>query len=131
MLSGIVAESIGDGSRERAESEESELGNAAIVYDYDLQRKAVALFGERQDIGERKSYALKLFVLLACWMGFVAICFLLAGFGNGTHAAIYAGKIGFPFFYLSDTVLVALLAGATVNLIALFAIVAWYLFPKK
>lgn len=122
-----------------AEGEQKQFERAGEKQDYEVrqqvnfevQKQIVELSGARQDIGERKSYASKLFVLLACWMCFVAICFLLTGCKE-----LQFSFLNFPiatggFFYLSDTVLIALLAGATVNLIALFAIVAWYLFPKK
>ena len=120
----IAPETVGEGSELLARDEVSSLEN---------ERLSAELSGLIQDIEERKKYALRLFILLCCWMGFVGICFLLAGFGNGASEADRANtEVGkHILFKLSDSVLITLLAGATLNLIALFAIVAWYLFPKK
>ena len=140
-LDSIAAESPDLGSRVLAEGEASLFESAKQDFDIDqhdqLERalKRVQLESDTQDIEQRKKYALLLYVLLACWMAFVAICFLLAGFGRGVssgHESGVAISSGCHIlFELSDTVLLALLTGATINLIALFAIVAFYLFPKK
>lgn len=135
IFAGIEPESPLEGSRILAEEEEELFGSEQekhdFVRDLEFEQKLVDLSGLRQDIDERQKYASRLFVLLACWMGFVAICFLLTGLKDFRFSFMSIPVATGGFFYLSDTVLIALLAGATVNLIALFAIVAWYLFPKK
>ncbi len=104
--------------------------------------------GINQDRTERKSYALKLYWLLVGWLIFVAACFLLSGHEYNARIApvsdsitidvesvdakpvAVAGQVSSHKFNLSDTVLIALLSGATINIIALFTVVALYLFPS-
>jgi hypothetical protein len=70
----------------------------------------------QQDREQRKAYADKIFWLVCLW--------LLAVLGL---AALAGGKK----FELSDTVLIAFISTVSVNIIALMAIVANYLFPKE
>ena len=99
--------------------------------------------GINQDRTERKSYAGKLYWLLVGWLIFVAACFLFSGHeytetvANSIaidaesidEKAVEGQKVSHTF-RLSDTVLIALLSGATINIIALFTVVALYLFPS-
>ena len=86
--------------------------------DWDEARKRALVEGLRQDIAERKAYANKVFKLVCFWLFGLFILLLLAGFPR-------------PPFYLSDSVLIAIISGTTVNVLGLFAIVANYLFPKR
>ena len=70
----------------------------------------------QQDREQRKAYADKIFWLVCLWL--LAVLGLVA----------LAGSINFE---LSDTVLIALISTVSVNIIALMAIVANYLFPKE
>jgi hypothetical protein len=87
-----------------------------------------------QDTKERKSYANKIFWLLACFLGGAFFLLLVSALPKSisvalqhvpqfTHVVIDHG--------LYDGVLIALIGGTTANVIGLFAIVASYLFPKK
>lgn len=116
--------------------------------DFDKEQKTLELKllneqidGINQDRKERKSYAGKLYWLLVVWLVFVASCFLLSGFEltpqvSSVTAPIDTGidppvgQTAMYKFVLSDTVLIALLSGATINIIALFTVVALYLFPS-
>jgi len=84
----------------------------------DILIKRLHAIGLKQDIGERKSYANKIFWLVCGWLGIVLLLVALSG-ANGIGIAI------------SDAVLISLVSGVSVNIIALFAIVANYLFPRR
>jgi len=75
--------------------------------------------GLRQDIHERKKYARRIFILCCCWVSAVSLLLLLQGFGKSS------------WFRLSDTVLLGAIGSTTANIIAVFVIVARYLFPDK
>lgn len=66
----------------------------------------------------RGKYARAVFWLMCCWMG--AVILLLAASGSSWFK-----------FELSDTVLTTLVAGTTGNIIGLFGIVMWSLFPRS
>ncbi len=72
-----------------------------------------------QNIGHRKLYAALLYGLLCFWLLAMVVLLFFQGFGN---------CLG---FYLSDPVLIAALATTTVNIIALFVVVAKYIFPSS
>ena len=74
--------------------------------------------GYKQDTAERKKYAFRVFVLCCCWVSAVFLLLLFEGFG---HSA----------FHLSDGVVLAAIGSTTANIIAVFVIVARYLFPDK
>ena len=83
-----------------------------------------------QDTRERKSYAIKIFWLVTVWLGLVFLLLILNGFkrasvGLGSSPAVLT--FGWHF-ELSDKVLVSIIAGTTVDVIGLFAVVASYLF---
>ena len=82
----------------------------------DLERKQLINRELEWDIGARKEYASKLYWFLSLW----SICLL----------AILV-FCGLGCIYLSDKVLVTLLAGTTIEIVGLFVIVTRYIFPKK
>lgn len=83
----------------------------------DKQEGQTRLKGLAQDIDQRKRYALRLFVVLCVWLAAVLLILFFSGFVLGGFA-------------LSDSVLVALLGTTTINVIALFVVVAKYIFPR-
>lgn len=93
--------------------------------DLEWQRRIVEiellqLEGEarRQDIEERKTYATRVYWMLSAWLFALLGILLLSGFA------------GFTTFDLSDSVLIALVSGTTVNVIGVFVVVMRYLFPR-
>ncbi len=85
------------------------------------QRKyyAAQTRGLEQDIEERKKYSQRIFVLCCIWV-FVVFALLVAqGLSWLTH------------FSLSQPVLLAAIGSTTANIIAVFVIVARYLFPDR
>ncbi len=81
----------------------------------DLHR--VEIESRKQDIGERKRYAKAVFLLICTWLLALFLVLGLQGFKTGG-------------FSLSDSVLLALVGGTTVNVIGIFIVVVSYLFPK-
>ncbi len=79
--------------------------------------KRAIIAGLRQDIGERKIYARRIFILICAWLG--AVFLVLVGQGIGYH------------FSLSQTIILALIGSTTVDVLGLFYIVAHYLFPTR
>jgi hypothetical protein len=79
----------------------------------------VQTHGLEQDIVERKKYARRIFILCCTWI-FVVFALLVAqGLGWLTR------------FSLSEPVQLAAIGSTTANIIAVFVIVARYLFPDK
>jgi uncharacterized membrane protein YhdT len=113
-LEGIVASvqlaSVIQGD-ERARAEERDLSNE----EHSLHLQAL-----RQDLEERKRYAVLIFRLVVGWLIFVALVILLQGF-LGPHR----------WFQVSDPVLLAMFGTTTVNVIGTLFVVANYLFPNK
>ena len=72
----------------------------------------------RQDIEQRKKYARQIFWLVCAWLAAVLVITTASGAKRCPVT-------------LSDAVLIALISGVSVNVIALFAIVARYLFPTR
>ena len=72
----------------------------------------------KQDREERKGYAKKLYWLIAVWLASVLLLLIAHGL---TSIA----------FFLSDSVILAIVGGTTLNVLGLFAIVTKYLFPAK
>ena len=71
-----------------------------------------------QDITERKKYANRSFWLVVGWIVAIFAIIVLQGF---------SAKTGFS---ISDTVLMTLIGGTTINILGIFIVVANYLFPK-
>jgi len=87
----------------------------------DLEDRRTEVVGKKQDIKERKKYALLFFGLGCAWMTAITGMLLLQGFGLVYHAT----------FKLSDTVLLAAIGSTTVNVLGIVYVVANYLFPKR
>lgn len=75
--------------------------------------------GLRQDINERKKYASRIFVLCGIWIFAVFLLLVAQGLSRWTS------------FNLPQPVLLAAIGSTTANIIAVFLIVARYLFPGK
>lgn len=88
----------------------------ATSYDLAAQRELAELESFRQDIQARKEYAGKIYRLIAVWLGAIYVVIIL----QGLCAA----------FTLSDTVLVTLISGTTINVLGLFIVVVNYLFSR-
>ena len=88
--------------------------------DLDAQRKKTELSGLKQDIDERKKYAGRIFWLVVCWLIGVGVVLLLQGF---------LGAWG--IFKLPDAVLSITVGSTTASIVAIFIVVAKYLFPKR
>ncbi len=87
----------------------------------DIEKLRAELDSFKQDIGQRRTFAPKLYVLTCWWLGCVIVIVLTQGFSEGRY----------HFFRLNDGVLIALLGTTTVNVVGLFYVVAKYLFPEK
>lgn len=87
-------------------------------YEQSLQRLKLRSFA--QDIGARRSYAQKIFILIVSWLWGILILLILQGFGSEHH-----------IFKLSDSVMLAIVGGTTINILGLFVIVVNYLFEKR
>ena len=84
----------------------------------------------KQDMEERKVYANRIFSLVTYWLFFIAI--ILIGSGYHSYELKISDKAIFSLngLKLSDTVILSLIGSTTLNVLALFYIVANYLFPK-
>lgn len=78
------------------------------------------LKGRTQDRKQRKSFAGKIYRLTLAWLAVIVVILFCQGIGD-VHG----------WFRLSDSVLIALVSGASVNIIGLMAIVIRYLFPAQ
>jgi hypothetical protein len=88
---------------------------------FDARRQTLVLQDLEQDIGLRKQFAWYIFYLIVAWL---AAAFLVLAFQG------FAISICGHFFKLSDSVLLALIGGTTVNVLGIFVIVVRYLFPQ-
>lgn len=84
---------------------------------YARKQREIELEGSRYELVARKTYAERVFWLVAIWIGLVLCIVVLSGYEIGPKIA--------------DGVLVALITGLSVNVIGLLAIVINYLFPKR
>ena len=74
----------------------------------------------RQDMQERKEYAKRIFILMCFWLAGMFALLLLQG------------SLSRPqLFNLSESVLLAVIGGTTLNVLGIFIIVVNYLFPKR
>ncbi|MGO9638691.1 MAG: hypothetical protein ACLPXT_05445 [Terracidiphilus sp.] len=87
----------------------------------ELDQKRAELESFKQDTGERKRYAKKIFILTCTWVTGIYILMLLEGFGGFWCWA----------FHLSDSIMLAAIGSTTANIIGVFFIVTRYFFPKK
>lgn len=74
--------------------------------------------GEKQDRGQRKDFAERIFSFVSIYMAFVFLILFISGTTTTN-------------FYLSDTVLITLLGTTTANVIGILIIVVTYLFSRK
>jgi len=72
----------------------------------------------KQNLGERKKYASRVFWLIVAWLVGIFVVLGLQGFSLGE-------------FNLSDNVLITLIAGTTGSVLGIFIVIAKYLFPSK
>lgn len=68
---------------------------------------------------QRKEYATKLYKVTLTWLGFVAFVLLFEGF------------LPDSWFHLADSIVVAVVAGATAGALGYFAIVLRNIFPEN
>jgi hypothetical protein len=87
--------------------------------DIESKRKRTELAGIRQDIAARRKYARRIFYLIVWWLVGDFVLLLLQGFLKPLK-----------LFQLSDAVLLAVIGGTTANVLGIFMVVVWYLFPK-
>lgn len=101
--------------KKRVEDDHKKLLSALDVQWRDLEVQSF-----KQDIRERHNYARRIFVLIVCWL--ISILLILAFQG---WSKFFGG------FDLKEKILLALIGGTTASVLALFTIVAKYLFPDK
>jgi hypothetical protein len=77
--------------------------------------------GQKQDIKERKKYALLFFYLSCAWLVAIMAIIMLQGFGWFCKAP----------FKLSDSIVLTMIGSTTVNVLGILYIVAKYLFPNR
>lgn len=81
----------------------------------------------QQDREERKKYAHKIFMLTVFWLGIIISLLFLQGFCN----LIRPSPDSQPCFFLSDAVLIATVTTTTASVVAMFVLVAKYLYPNR
>ena len=97
------------GEDELVKDEKQVLEDASI----EARQKNLDLQSQSQDIAERKKYALWLYVLIVGWLISVML-------------AVFLGQL----CHISDSVLIALITGLSVNVTGLFVLVVRYLFYR-
>lgn len=86
----------------------------------DVERKNLENKGIAQDIAERKRYATLIFWLISLWLFFISELLIIQGLFSVFNKT-----------FLSDRIIITLLAGTTVKVLGLFLLVINYLFPKR
>lgn len=81
-----------------------------------IQKQAAIVASLKQDIGERKKYALFAFVMTAIWLGMILHFFYLTGISKMS---------------VSDTIWVTLLGTTTVKVVGIIYLVMRYLFNSS
>jgi hypothetical protein len=89
---------------------------------FEQARQTLVLRSLQQDLELRQKFAWRIFLLIVVWLICILLILLLAGF-----ALTIMGHA----FKLSDTVLLGLIGGTTVNVLGIFVIVVRYLFPPS
>lgn len=91
--------------------------------------------GLANEIKSRKIFSICLFALVALWIAAVmTVLFMQGCCSKNTVTCIIEGKtteIQTVRFFLSDSVLIALISGTSVSVIGLLATVVNYVFPKE
>jgi hypothetical protein len=98
----------------------AELEKNELEIDQEKETKRLQNVALKQDIDLRKEFAWDIFYLIVAWLVLVFVLLILQGFA----ATICSHK-----FSLSDSVVLALISGTTVNVLGIFLIVVRYLFP--
>ncbi len=76
---------------------------------------------------QRKSYALRIYILTTVWLVLVLLIVVFSGFSaGGARVALGGTPVGFK---LSDTVLLALIGTTTANIVGVLVVVVKYFFP--
>jgi len=103
--------------------------------DYDREAQKVELEHQReviksrkQDRRERKKYARHVFALVCVWLFAVLGLIFLQGVGGNV---VFGWPPHIGPFSLSNSVLATLVGSTTASVVAIFAIVARYLFPRR
>lgn len=118
-----------------AEREEENLYYAPNVRMDNAKAAAAEEYVEvlKQDRKERAKYAGKLFVLICAWLISIYLIIISHGLNKQSVSVQRADETEITYnfsFDLSDTVLLALIGGTTINVLGLFVIVANYLFNQ-
>ncbi len=100
----------------------AELEKNELETDQERETKRLQNVALAQDIALRKQFAWDIFYLIVAWL---ILVFVVLGF-QGFAVAILDDR-----FRLSDSVLLALIGGTTVNVLGIFLIVVRYLFPTR
>ena len=106
-----------------SQEDDTQAGASSVERDESLER----LKQLQQDREERKKYADKIFRLIVIWLGFIMVLLFFQGFCN----LLRTSPDSQPCFFLSDAVLIAAITSTTASVIALFVLVAKYLYPKR
>jgi hypothetical protein len=111
---------------------------ATCIADSKLNKANLINRGIRDDLDARKKYANRAFWIVACWlMAILAIIFLQGFFGHMpltvsiTGCGVTLSASNPMFFFLSDSVLIALIGGTTASVIGILGFVMKYLFPTR
>lgn len=112
-----------DLSQVREDSEGESIGGEAVAAaeakDLNDRRAGEAIELSKQNRRERKKYALRIFVLVCCWLLVIVALLFLQGFFEPRGV-----------FSLSDPVLIAVATTTTASVTAILVIVTRSLFPK-
>jgi hypothetical protein len=100
----------------------AELEKNELDTDQERETKRLQNVALAQDINLRKDFAWDIFYLIVAWLILVFVVLILQGF---------AVAISHHEFRLSDSVVLALIGGTTVNVLGIFIIVVRYLFPTR
>lgn len=106
----------GCGSINDLDTEEISKRHVDDIIQQQMRREQELILDSQQNREQRKEYAKNIFILVCVWL------FILL---------VVVWQTGTRYLWLSDTVIIALITGTTVNIIALMVIVANYLFPKN
>lgn len=110
-------------------------GPAVAQEDHENGIRKLIREGLANEIGSRKTFSICLFVLVASWIAAVmTVLFMQGCCSKDTVTCIIEGKtteIQTVGFFLSDSVLIALISGTSLSVIGLLATVVNYIFPKE
>jgi hypothetical protein len=110
----------GDGPTVSDETTKSEIEELEV--DQERERKRLVNLGLEQALNLRKEFAWDIFYLIIAWLAVLFVLLIFQGF-----AITVCGHN----FRLSDSVVLALIGGTTVNVLGIFIIVVRHLFPQR